>query len=205
MADRTGSSRPPPAETSLLQRLVDGYILLAQRGLQRGASYVRDVADLTRQGSIDPRSWIGSVEDLWSGLGDDLGDVLRTVTDRGDTPNDGRAGSIPIYTMDVPEGVRVQLLPFEVPLSAFDLFETEELEVDISGLWGRDGQVLRPRIHLRVEPRVVTRADRHSRLRLFDLPDGLRAPITLVGPIHVHPPRTSVRSHLIALVKVQIA
>src|SRR5579885_2130642 len=55
-----------------------------ERAARRVASYHRDVANLVRQGSAEPRLWIGALESLWSGIAEDYGDALRRSGPAGD-------------------------------------------------------------------------------------------------------------------------
>lgn len=182
--DRDQPSRPTASYG------VGDALFLAERAVRRWASYYRDIADLTREGSVEPRLWIGSVENLWRGLAEDYGDVLRRC--RGE--DDGTchkeptlAPTSPFRFLDVTEGAKLQKLALEVPAGSFAPASVTKISLSTDGMWRNGFRVLRPGTHLHFDPPAVEREARATTLHFHDLPDSLRAGMTLVGTIVAHP------------------
>ena len=171
-----------------LSRPVDfggNALFLAERAIRRWSTYYREIADLTREGSAEPRLWIGCVEDLWSGLADDYGDYLRRLMGA-----DGASGGGPLHApssefrfVDDIEGTSVQELALEVPGSLFEPASVTRVALSTLGMWKNGDRVLQPGVHLAFTPPEVGREGRTSKLRFHDLPADLYAGTTLVGTV----------------------
>lgn len=175
---------------NLLARLVRGYAFLAESTVRRSASYLRDFGDLVREGSVEPRLWVGSAERMWSGLAEDFGDYLRMVTLPGADPV--RIGApttrIPVVALTIVEPRRVQRvqeLALDVPASAFELLGGDTLTLEVPGMWMDARCVLRPDDHLKLDPAEVSKREPRTKLRLFALPPGLLCGMTLTGSVRV--------------------
>ena len=180
MSDADASLR---AKDGLLGRLMRGYGFLAESSVRRGAAYLRDVGDLVREGSVEPRLWVGSVERMWSGLAEDFGDYLRMMTNV-----DMSAAPIPTVSLAVvePRGVQtVQELAFDIPASIFERAGGTTLTIGLQGLWMGRRRVLEHKTHFWLDPDQVTKGEPRCKLRLFDLPPGLLCGMTLVGSVCV--------------------
>lgn len=180
----------PPRDENLVVRLLRGYAFLAASTARRSAGYLRDLGDLAREGSVEPRLWVGSAERMWSGLAEDFGDYLRMVTLPGGDPAriGAPAARIPVVSLALlePRGLpRVQELALDIPASAFELVGAETLTLEVPTLWMGGRCVLRPGDHLALDSRVVSKGRRRTKLRLFNLPYGLLCGMTLAGSVRV--------------------
>jgi hypothetical protein len=183
-------------------------LFLAERGARRVTRYYRDLVDLTREGSLEPRLWIGSVETFWGGLAEDYGDFFRRIAGaKADVVESVDSG---VCFIDIVEGQRVAELTLPIPGGLFEGASFQQAELRTSGLWHREQRVLRPNVHLSLTPRIVTQADRQRcELRFHDLPDGLLAGLILAGTVTASPavPVTGAAppaSRLVAVVQVRI-
>jgi hypothetical protein len=172
--------------------------LTAERAVTRWASFLRDVRDLTLEGSIEPRKWIGCAERFWLGMAEDTGDWLhvlgtgRDAAETDDAPDESRRyGDLEQQTL-LPAGTRVHEIPVDIPLELFETLETEALTLRPSGLQCRDRMVATPGRNLRILPAKITSARRSVKLRLFDLPT-LRPGMELWGMIWAEPTGGAVR------------
>jgi len=160
-------------------------LFLAERAVRRWATYCGELADLTKEGSVEPRLWIGSIESLWSGLVGDYGDYLRRLRgeDAKACAEPTHAPTSPFRFLEISEGKKVQELAFEVPSGLFESVAATTIALSIDGMWRNGDRVLRSGTHMRFTPAEVRSAARASKLRFYDLPESLRAGMTLVGTV----------------------
>lgn len=182
-------------------------LFLAERGARRVARYYRDLLDLTREGSLEPRLWIGAVETLWSGLAEDYGDCLRRIAGTKADVAEVRDGNV--CFVDIVEGQRITELLLPLPDGIFEGAGFAKVRLKTSGLWYREQCVLRPDVHLSITPGIVTQADRQGcELRFHDLPEGLHAGLVLAGTVTAAPAvpvkGEAPRPRLVAVVQARI-
>lgn len=195
----------------------EGAVFLTERTLRRIATYHRDVAGLAREGSAEPRLWIGSLQNLWSGLADDYGDYLRTYV-RGDEekePYEVASDEPLVVTTRICEGAETDQQSFDLPRNLFDSSVTR-MKLSTRGLFSGSRCALRPGQHVTIEPSSVTREDHRCKIRFENLPKDLQAGMVLVGTIVAEPseeqtphesherPRSTRRPLLVAIVQVKI-
>ena len=147
---------------------IAGALYFFEQTIRRTTDYLRDVGDLVRAGSIEPRLWIGSIESFWSGLAEDFGDSLRishgsSEADRGAA----RAKDVPVLVVRVNLGLACDV-GVDVPESAFPPGVTE-VDLELQGFWRGQNLVLRPGVHFTPGAKA-RRDDRHVPIRFFDLP-----------------------------------
>jgi hypothetical protein len=160
-----------------------GAAFLAERTARRIASYQRDLANLTRQGSAEPRLWVGCVQTLWSGLADDYGDFLRAYggfAEHGDL-TEVSAAAPPIVTARINEGAKTGEQSFDLPRALFD--GGTKVRLVTSGLYIGTRRVLHPRSQVVITPEEVSASDGAAKIRFLNLPNDLTAGMTLVGTI----------------------
>ena len=179
-----------PEPDGLLALLLRGYAFLAESTVRRSAAYLRDFGDLVREGSVEPRLWVGSAERMWSGLAEDYADYLRLLTPPTDAAAQDGASAAPIPTVCVsvpePRGVQtVQEVAFDMPPAVFERARATTLLLDVPDFWlGRRRVLMRDR-HFMLDPARVSKGEPRCKVRLFDLPPGLLCGMTLSGPVNV--------------------
>lgn len=159
-------------------------LLAASRVMGRWTRLLHDVQDLTLEGSIEPRKWIGCAERFWIGMADDAGDWLRVLA--GDAADSQCRLAVQVPAV-LPQGHRALEVTIEVPPAAFELLEQGVLMLRVSQLQCGDDMVVMPKRHMRFSPVEVSAADRFSELHLFDLPT-FHAGAELRGVVWVEPP-----------------
>lgn len=178
-----------------MARPTDAF-LAAERAVTRWARFLRDVQDLTLEGSIEPRKWIGCAERFWLGVAEDTGDWLRVLGVDPVEEGDGEGQARRLVTLEqpifIPVGTRAHEVPLDIPIDVFEMLETEELTLRPSGLQCGDDVVVSPGRSIRVLPSHITTADRSAKLRLFDLPT-LHPGMELWGIVWAEPPPGEIR------------
>jgi hypothetical protein len=128
----------------------------------RFAEYVDGFGQLAATGIMEPGEWVRDYAKLWSGVIGDVGEFLLGATPATD--------GIPTYSVEVAPG-EAGTVRFVVPQAAFPA-GAETVALSIDGLVKRGGaRVLTAPRHMRLEPAVVSRLDRHSELKIFGLRD----------------------------------
>ena len=169
-----------------------GTSFLTERSVRRVAQYYRSIANLTRQGSAEPRLWIGALQAFWSGMADDYGDSMRRYGgyDEGEDPIEVAAGGPLMVTVRINEDAKTDQQSFDLPTNLFDS-TMKKARLTTQGLFIGDRCVLRPGHNLLIEPpKEVTRDDRACKLRFMNLPEELTAGTTLVGTVVAEPVQT---------------
>ena len=163
-----------------------GASFLTDQTFQRVAQYQRNIANLTRQGSVEPRLWIGALQSFWSGLASDFGDYLRSYGGR-----EGGADPVEVATegpliislpIRIPEGAQTAVQSIDLPQNLFAQSVTKAKLVT-RGLFIGNRCLLRPGYHILLEPKEITGQDRGFKLLFQNLPDELTAGMTLLGTI----------------------
>ncbi len=159
--------------------------------LDRWTRYLQDVQELTLEGSVEPRRWIGTVERLWLGVAEDSGDWVRQLDDGG--VGDARARSTAQSASNVfcVEHERKSSAMIRVPLEAFDTLRADKLRLRPAPLLCCGEIVARPGRNLLIatpgeapdrSDAIVDRNQRSKELHIFDLPQ-LTAGMILNGTV----------------------
>jgi hypothetical protein len=166
----------------------NGTFFLAAQAFRRVAQYQRSIANLTREGSVEPRLWIGALQSFWSGMASDYGDFLRRYGGRRDGAEPIAATAKGPLIVPVPiriaEGSKTHVQSIDVPENLFDGSVTKARLVT-DGLFLGTRCLLRPKIHLDLTPEITSREE-DFKLHFFNLPDELTAGMTLLGTVVAH-------------------
>lgn len=175
---------------------IAGVLHLWEQSIRRTAEYLRDVGDLVREGSIEPRLWIGSIECFWSGLAEDFGDSLRITVGSPDGSKPIMANDLQVPVLRITD-LKVGNVEVPIPTSLFK--GQKEVDLDLPGLWQGQSLVLRRDVHFDL-PKLVTNEKRRVRIRFFDLPK-LTSGAVLVGPLVAR--RKGEENQLVGIIVVQ--
>lgn len=140
-------------------------MFLPGRVVLHWARYLRDIQDLTLEGTVEPRKWIGSAERFWVEVAEDTGDWLLRIG--GDDRLRLRGATTPTI---LPAGDRSLEISIEVPVAVFEALDADELTLEPGPLMHKDEPVAFPERNLAFRRPIVTRDDRFAELYLFDLP-----------------------------------
>jgi hypothetical protein len=163
-----------------------GTFFLAAQAFRRVAQYQRSIANLTREGSVEPRLWIGALQSFWSGMAGDYGDFLRRYGGRQDGADPiGVAAEGPLIIpvpIRIAEGSETHVQSIELPESCL-VESATKAKLVTRGLFIGTRCLLRPEIHLLLGPIEITSERRSFKLRFQNLPDELTAGMTLLGTV----------------------
>src|SRR5262245_15428670 len=187
MVSRDGHEGPPRGMYPWLGAYRGhGGVSLAGNVFRRMTEYQSSIANLTRQGSVEPRLWIGAFQSFWSGLAGDYGDFLRSYGGREDGADPIEVAAEGPLIIPVPikldEGSKIDEQFIDLPQNLLAASATKATLVT-RGLFLGTRCLLRPGYHLILDPKEITSADRRFRLRFKNLPDDLTAGMTLLGTV----------------------
>ncbi len=148
-----------------MSRKVPLPVFLPGRFVSHWARYLRDIQDLTLEGTVEPRKWIGCAERFWVEVAEDTGDWLTEIG--GDGGMRVRRSTTPTI---LPAGDRSLEISIEVPSAAFEALEAEELRLRPDSLFHGPVAVAVPGRNLAFRQPHVTRDNRFAELYLFELP-----------------------------------
>ena len=146
------------------------WLALQESVLNRVADYFENVGELTAENSLEPKRWVDGYAQLWSGLIGDVGDWLEREADTSLRPT---AEWIARARASISRGQRTASVGFEVPLEAFGQDDNGVKEITlVSDGFSRGGDQVAIALNdrFRFVPEQVTRDQRWSELKFFNLP-----------------------------------